>query len=251
MKLTELFMKFYLKLGCRQGYGNGLQLHAYTDSSCKTKASQVYYNQDIDLQNMKVGFGQCNNCERQVYRYNNNGNNQNNGNNRNNYYGNNRNNYYGNNNNNQNNNFYYNSQYSHSSPLCSAAFHYRKSCLIGCRIAAHKAKSSNPYGYNYNNNRNNGGANNNMYNNNYSNYNPYGNYDDGFSSVGICFLWILSLTGMFMIINFCVKGVIICHSTQSHFELYYYNVRCFLPIQRSFAAPKAFKVDYCVRGSRC
>lgn len=169
---------FYLKIGCRQGYGNGFQLHAYTDSSCTTKATQAYYNQDIDLQNLNVGFGRCNNCEKPAYGYNNNGNNNNN------YYG------YNNNNNNRNNYYGYNSLYSHKSPLCSAAFHYRKSCFIGCRIAARKAESSNAYSYNYN--RNNGGGNNNMYNNN---YNAYSSYDDGFSSAGVVALWVLSLTG--------------------------------------------------------
>lgn len=178
---------FYLKIGCKQGYGSGFQLHAYTDSTCTTKATQAYYNQDIDLQNLNVGFGRCNSCEKQTYGYNNNGNN-NNGNNNNYYYGYNNNN--NNNNGNNNNNYGYNSQYSHKSPLCSAAFHYRKSCFIGCRIAARKAESSNAYSYNYN--RNNGGGNNNMNN---SNYNAYGGYDDGFSSVGVVALWVLSVTG--------------------------------------------------------
>ena len=53
---------------------------------------------------------------------------------------------------------------------------------------------------------------------NNSNYNAYGGYDDGFSSVGVVALWVLSVTGVFSSINFCVRYMVICVSTQSYFS---------------------------------
>ena len=138
-----------------------------------------------------VGFGYCNNCEMSYS------------------------NKYYNNNKNNNNNYYY--AYYHKSPLCSAAYHYSERCGWGCRSAANKAAKTgyNPY-YNGNNNGANGNGNRGYYNGNgngnrgyyngangYNGYNGYNggtrNYnsydDDGFSPLGVAFLWILSITG--------------------------------------------------------